>query len=162
MRFGPIFDLFLVLKRPLLKAFWDFPWPITRNHSLTMPKETCLSIPSGLGTTAVWGLEYTTDLDAIKSVCGCDVAWRRHAVYRPKAILSPELTASSAACLGKVTQSPHLSEHPKWSRKNLEKHNFFRLGDPGGRAVRPNCLWAVPPSSCTKFPLVRGCRGLAG
>ena len=53
------------------------------------------------------GAEYTTALDAIKSVCGCDVAWRPHAEYRPKAVLSPKLTASSAASLGKVTQSPH-------------------------------------------------------
>ena len=58
-------------------------------------------------STAVWGAEYTTALDAIQSVCGCDVAWRAHAVYRPKPVLSPELTASSAASLGKVAQSPH-------------------------------------------------------
>ena len=41
MRFSPIFDALLVPKRPIFKAFWDFPWP----------KNTCLSIPSGLGTT---------------------------------------------------------------------------------------------------------------
>ena len=58
-------------------------------------------------STTVWGAEYTTALDAIKSVCGCDLAWRPHAVYQPKVVLSPELTASSAASLGKVTQSPH-------------------------------------------------------
>ena len=58
-------------------------------------------------STAVCGAEYTTALDAIKSVCGCDVAWRPHAVCRPKAVLSPELTASSAASLGKVVHSPH-------------------------------------------------------
>ena len=58
-------------------------------------------------STTVWGTEYTTALDAIKSVCGCDLAWRPHAVYQPKVFLSPELTASSAASLGKVTQSPH-------------------------------------------------------
>ena len=28
-------------------------------------------------------------------------------MYQPKVVLSPELTASSAASLGKVTQSPH-------------------------------------------------------
>ena len=27
-----------------------------------------------------WGAEYTTALDAIKSVCGCDLAWSPHAV----------------------------------------------------------------------------------
>ena len=58
-------------------------------------------------STTVWGAECTTALDAIKSVCGCDLAWRPHAVYQPKVVLSPELTASSAASLGKVTQSPH-------------------------------------------------------
>ena len=58
-------------------------------------------------STAVWGAEYTTDLDAIKSVCGCDVLWRPHAVYQPRAAVSPELTASSAESLGKVVQSPH-------------------------------------------------------
>ena len=58
-------------------------------------------------STTVWGAEYTTALDAIKFVCGCDLAWRPHAVYQPKVVLSPELTASSAASLGKVTQSPH-------------------------------------------------------
>ena len=54
-----------------------------------------------------WGAEYTSALDAIKSVCGCDLAWRPHAVYRPRGVLCPELTASSAASLGKVVQSPH-------------------------------------------------------
>ena len=58
-------------------------------------------------STTVWGAEYTTALDAIKSLCGCDLAWRPHAVYQPKVVVSPELTASSAASLGKVTQSPH-------------------------------------------------------
>ena len=58
-------------------------------------------------SATVWGAEYTTAMDAIKSVCGCDLAWRPHAVYRLKVVLSPELTASSAASLGKVVQSPH-------------------------------------------------------
>ena len=58
-------------------------------------------------SSTVWGAEYTTALDAIKSGCGCDLAWRPHAVYRPKVVLSPELTASSAASLGRVVQSPH-------------------------------------------------------
>ena len=46
-------------------------------------------------SATVWGAEYTSALDAIKSV------------YRPRVVLSPELTASSAASLGKVVQSPH-------------------------------------------------------
>ena len=58
-------------------------------------------------STTVWGAEYTTALDAIKRVCGCDVAWRPHAVYQPKVVPSPEVTASSTASLRKVTQSPH-------------------------------------------------------
>ena len=58
-------------------------------------------------SATVWGAEYTTALDAIKSVCGCDLAWRPHAVYRPRVVLSPELTASGAASLGKVVQRPH-------------------------------------------------------
>ena len=58
-------------------------------------------------SATVWGAEYTTALDAIKSVCGCDLVWRPHAVYRPTVVLSPELTASSAASRGRVLQSPH-------------------------------------------------------
>ena len=58
-------------------------------------------------STAVGGAEYTTALDAIKSVCGRDVSWRPHAVYWPQAAISPELTASNAESLGKVVQSPH-------------------------------------------------------
>ena len=58
-------------------------------------------------STTVWGAEYTTALSTIQSVCGCDLAWRPHAVYQPKVVLSPELTASSAASLPKVTHSPH-------------------------------------------------------
>ena len=58
-------------------------------------------------SATVWGAEYTTALDAIKSVCGCDLAWTPHAVYRPKVVLSPELTAFSAASPGRVVQSPH-------------------------------------------------------
>ena len=34
--FSPIFDPFLVPKRPIFKAFWDFPWPKTRHHGLKM------------------------------------------------------------------------------------------------------------------------------
>ena len=33
-RFSPIFDPFLVPKRPVFKEFWDFPWPKTRHHGL--------------------------------------------------------------------------------------------------------------------------------
>ena len=69
-------------------------------------------------STTVWGADYTTALDAIKSVCGCDLAWRPHAVYRPKVVLSSELTASSAASLGTVVQSPHCDV--SW----LEPHRY--------------------------------------
>ena len=37
-----------------------------------------------LGSTAVWGAEYTTALDAIKSIGGCDVHWRPNGVYGRK------------------------------------------------------------------------------
>ena len=30
------FDAFVVLKRPIFKAFWHFPWPKTRHHGLKM------------------------------------------------------------------------------------------------------------------------------
>ena len=53
-------------------------------------------------STAVSGAEYTTALDAIKYVSGCDVSWQPHAVYRPKAALSIELTTSNAESLGKL------------------------------------------------------------
>ena len=69
-------------------------------------------------STAVWGAEYTTAFDAIKSVGGCDVSWRPHGVYRLTAALSPELTASNAESLGKVVQSPH--SDVSW----LEPHRY--------------------------------------
>ena len=55
----------------------------------------------------VWGAEYTTVPDAIKSVCGCNVHWRPHGVHWPNVVVSPELTASNAALLGRVVVSPH-------------------------------------------------------
>ena len=60
-----------------------------------------------LRSTAVWGAEYTTTLDAIKSICECDVYWPPHGVYRPKADLSSEVRASNAALVGSVVMSPH-------------------------------------------------------
>ena len=32
----------------------------------------------------------------------------------------------------------HLFEHPKWSRNNFEKNDFFRPGDGGGPTVCPH------------------------
>ena len=58
-------------------------------------------------STNAWGAEYTTALDAIKSIYGCNVHWRPHGVHRPKAVLSPELTTSNAALLGRVVVSPN-------------------------------------------------------
>ena len=58
-------------------------------------------------SATVLGAEYTTALDAVKSVCGCDLACRPHAVYRPTVVRSLDLTASNAASLGRVVQSPH-------------------------------------------------------
>ena len=46
--------------------------------------------------TTLWGAEYTMALDAIKSVCECDLAWRPHAVYQPKVVLSPALRRGMA------------------------------------------------------------------
>ena len=60
-----------------------------------------------LRSTAVWGAEYTTAFDTTKSICGCDVHWRPHGVYRPKAVLSPKLTVFNAALLGRLVMSPH-------------------------------------------------------
>ena len=68
-------------------------------------------------STAVWGAEYTTALDAIKSIGGCDVHGWPHAVYRPKAALCPELTPSNAESPGRVVQSPHSDVawlEPRW------------------------------------------------
>ena len=67
--------------------------------------------------TVVCRAEYTTAVGAIKSICGCDVSWRPHAVYRPKAALSPELTASNVESLGRVVHSPHSDVawlEPRW------------------------------------------------
>ena len=55
----------------------------------------------------------------MKSICGCDVHWRQHAVYGPKAALSPEPTAFNAASLGRVVQIPH--SDVAW----LEPHRYF-------------------------------------
>ena len=58
-------------------------------------------------STTVWGAEYTTGLDAIKSICGCHVHWRPHGVHQPKGVLCPEVTASNATLLERVLVSPH-------------------------------------------------------
>ena len=59
-------------------------------------------------STTVWEAEYTTALGAIKPICRCELPWRPHGVHRPKVVLSPVLTASNAALLGRVVVSPHL------------------------------------------------------
>ena len=92
-------------------------------------------------SATVWGAEYTTALDAIKSVCGCDLARRPHAVYRPKVVLSPELTASSAASLGRVVQSPHSDvawlEPHRWRLKSRRLTRRPRVTTP------PTWRWAA-------------------
>ena len=50
-RFSPIFDPFLVPKRPVFKEFGIFRGPKRATTGSKQPKNTCLSIPSGLGTT---------------------------------------------------------------------------------------------------------------
>ena len=39
------FDPFLVLKRPIFKAFWDFTWPKTRPHRLKTAKKHLFGHP---------------------------------------------------------------------------------------------------------------------
>ena len=84
--------------------------------------------------TTVWGAEYTTALDAIKSVCGCDVAWRPHAVYQPNVVLSPELTAFSAASREKSRRAPT----PTW-------HGWNPAGTVG-------CRWRPKSRRLTRRP----------
>ena len=55
----------------------------------------------------VWGPEYTTALDAIRSIWGCGLQRQPHGIHRPNVVLSPELTASNAALLGRVVVNPH-------------------------------------------------------
>ena len=43
--FGPFLTQFLVPKRPIFKAFWDFPWPKTRHHGLEMAKKHLFENP---------------------------------------------------------------------------------------------------------------------
>ena len=43
--FSPIFDPFLVPKRPLFKAFWPFPWAKTCHHGLKMGKNSLFEHP---------------------------------------------------------------------------------------------------------------------
>ena len=43
-----------------------------------------------------------------------------------------------------------LFEHPKWSRNNVEKNDFFRPGDPVGPTVGSHRARAVLPSGTTK------------
>ena len=50
---------------------------------------------------------------------------------------------------GLKTAEKHLFEHPKWSRNNFGKNDFFRPGDPGGPTAGPHCAWASRPSGCT-------------
>ena len=52
-RFSPIFDPFLVPKRPIIKAFSDFHGPKRITTGSTWAQNTCLSIPSGPGSILV-------------------------------------------------------------------------------------------------------------
>ena len=40
---------FLVLKRPIFKAFWHFPWPKTRHHRLKTGQKHVLEHPKWSG-----------------------------------------------------------------------------------------------------------------
>ena len=48
-RFDPIVTHFWSQKQPIFKAFWDFVWPKRVTTSSKWAKNTCLSIPNGLG-----------------------------------------------------------------------------------------------------------------
>ena len=47
-----VFEPFVPPKRPIFKAFWDFPRPKTCLDGLKRARNTSLSIPSGLGTAS--------------------------------------------------------------------------------------------------------------
>ena len=59
------------------------------------------------GSLMVWGAEVATALEAIGSICGCDVHYRPLGVHRPNDVHSQELTASNAALPRRVVVSPH-------------------------------------------------------
>ena len=107
-------------------------------------------------STAVWGAEYTTAHDAIKSMCGCDVSWRPHAVYRPRAAISPELTASNAECLGKVVKGPH-SDVADWNPGGTAgyrgRQKLSQLTLPP-RKTEPTRRWRAMPAPRGREPYV--------
>ena len=70
------------------------------------------------GSVAVWGVEFVIALEAIGSICGCDVHWQPHAVHQPGDALILELIAATAPALGKVVVSPHLDV------ARLEPHKY--------------------------------------
>ena len=53
---------------------------------------------------------------------------------------------------GGKTDQKHLFEHPKWSRNNFGKNQFFRPMDPTGPTVGPDHAGPGLPSSFSKPP----------
>ena len=110
-----LFDPFLVPKRPIFKAFWDFLWAKTHHHGSKWAKNTCLSIPNGprsLLEKCIFDPIFDPFLVPNRPIFKAfwDFPWpktRRH---------------------GLKTGSKHLFEHPSWSRNNFGKMIFFALG----------------------------------
>ena len=98
-------------------------------------------------SATVWGAEYTTALDAIKSVCGCDLAWRPHAVYRPRVVLSSELTASSAEGAGAGTKARR-KRAPRQTPRPTPRKGIPRRGDQHRPTPteRPTTPGGAPPN----------------
>ena len=59
------------------------------------------------GSAAVWGAKFATVLEAIRSICECDVHWRPHDVHRPRDALFLGLIAANVAALWKVVVGAH-------------------------------------------------------
>ena len=59
------------------------------------------------GSMAVWGAEFAKALEAMGSICRCNIHLQPHEVHGPNDVLSPELTASNAVSRGRVGVSAH-------------------------------------------------------
>ena len=206
-----VFDPFLThcwsQNGPFSRHFGIFHGPKRATTGSKWPKNTCLSIPSGLGTTlekiiffapgtlvdpplapTVRGLAGPPAAPSDHWYGGLRVSFGNSEAWKPQKVggcgwtrcpqnsfLShvAQDTARSwfrgvgAHCAvfgafwgffpwpktrhhGLKMAQKHLFEHPKWSRNNFGKNQFFRPGDPGGPTVGPHCAWAGRPFGCTK------------
>ena len=73
------------------------------------------------GSMALWGAKFPEALQAMGSVCGCDIHWWPQRVHQPNDPLSRELTACNAAHLRRLVVSPH------WDAAWLERHRYCWL-----------------------------------